>query len=93
MTVMQTTASYILLADYLIDIKGFDYILTGHILSDYLEGRFSWYRQLSGTNFHIQVLQFLKAEKRIRIKSLIDMDYSLKEIKEVFGGVTDVVDI
>ena len=81
----QTTRAYILLADYLIDVKGFDYILTGHILSDYLEGRFSWFWQLHGANNHISSLQAIQAEKKIRIKSLIDMDFSLKEIREIFS--------
>ena len=84
----QTTRSYILLADYLIDVKGFDYILTGHILSDYLEGRFSWFRQLHGGNNHISSLQAMQAEKRIRIRSLIDMDFSLAEIKDIFADCT-----
>ena len=58
----QTTSSYILLADYLIDVKGLDYVLTGHILSDFLEGRFSWYRKIGGGNHHVQVYKIMQAE-------------------------------
>ena len=35
----QTTKVFVLLANYLLDEKDLDYVLLGHILSDYLESR------------------------------------------------------
>ena len=81
---IQTTSCYGLLVDYLLNFKGYTYVLTGHILSDFLEGRFGWLRQLSGANYYNAVVQMLQAEKRIRIRSLVKMGFNLKEIKEIF---------
>ena len=40
------------LSNYLLDEKDeIVYVLLGLIQSDYLEGRFGWYRQLSGVNY------------------------------------------
>lgn len=44
----QTTLAMIDLSRYLIDSLGFNYVLTGKMLSDNLEERFGWYCQLSG---------------------------------------------
>ena len=49
----------------------FAYVLLGMIQSDIIEGRFGWYRQLSGGNYYVSVRQILEAEKKIRFKSLI----------------------
>ena len=59
-------------------------MLLGCIQSDYLEGRFGWYRQLCGANYFNSVLQFLQAEKSIRIRSLVKMGYLISEIKDIF---------
>ena len=72
------------LVDYLLDIKELDYVLLGFILSDYLEPRFGWYRQLCGANYFNSVLQLLQAEKSIRIRSLLDMNFNIDSIKEIF---------
>ena len=60
---LHTTSGFIQLIEYVIRVKGTDYLLTGFIQSDPLEGRFRWYRQLCGANYLISVLQFLQAEK------------------------------
>lgn len=49
----------------------FQYVLTGQFLSDPIEKRFGWYRQLSGGNYFISVNQVLENEKKIRIISLL----------------------
>jgi hypothetical protein len=70
---IQTTASY-----------GHKYVLTGHIQADFIEGRFGWFRQLSGANYYNSVVQMLQAEKRIRIRSLVHMNFNFIEIKDIF---------
>ena len=45
---LHTTSGFIQLIEYVIRVKGTDYLLTGFIQSDPLEGRFRWYRQLCG---------------------------------------------
>ena len=59
----------------------------GFLQQDWLEGRFDWYRQLSGGNYYCSVLQFLQAEKSIRLRSLVKSGYNLAEIKEMFVTV------
>ena len=61
-----------------------EYILTGHISSDFIEGRFGWYRQLLGDNYYNSVLQFLQTEKTIRIQSLVKMGLNLSDIQHIF---------
>ena len=39
-------------------------VLPGKLLSDPIEGRFDWYRQIIGGNFYVSVKQILLAEKR-----------------------------
>ena len=39
------------LSFYLIRNHGFDYVLPGKFMSDSIEGRFGWYRQMNGGNF------------------------------------------
>ena len=79
----QTSAAFIHLSNYLLDEKALDFVLLGHIQSDYLEERFSWYRQLSGANYHVSVLQVLQAEKTIRIRSLVESGFDMIEIKNI----------
>ena len=43
---------------------GFSYILSGKFMSDLIEGRFGWYRQVNESNFYISVKQVLQAEKK-----------------------------
>ena len=57
-----------------------EYLLLGFLQQDFLEGRFGWYRQLSGGNYYCSVLQFLQAEKTIRLRNLVTAGYNLKNI-------------
>lgn len=52
------------------DIK---YLLLGKFQTDLLEDRFSLYRQLSGSNYYISLVQILESEKKIRIKNLLSV--------------------
>ena len=45
---LQTTKSIPKLADHLQKKHGFSYLLPGKLMSDPIEGRFGWYRQVQG---------------------------------------------
>ena len=49
-----------------------EYVLPGKLLSDPIEGRFGWHRQVHGGNFYVSVKQILLAEKKIRCLSLLE---------------------
>ena len=74
MTCKQTTSGLIGLAIYLIEEKGFKYVLLGFITSDPIERRFGWYRQLCGANYFLSVRQLLESEKKIRLHVLVHGD-------------------
>ena len=74
-----------LLIDHLLNECEVKFILTGHIQSDFIESRFGWYRQLCGANYYNSVLQFLQAEKPIRVRSFVKMGFPLKNIKTLFS--------
>ena len=52
------------------DLK-LSYVLLGKFQTDCLEFRFSLYRRLSGTNYHISVLELRESEKKLKIVSLL----------------------
>ena len=84
---IQTSGAVPKLLNYLLDNMRLEFILTGHIQSDFPDfpdNRFGWYRQLCGANYYNTVLQFLQAEKTIRIRSRVKMGFSLPDIKGIF---------
>ena len=84
----QTVSATVGLCEYLLengDSTGIGYILLGNLQQDFLEGRFGWWRQLSGANYYCQILQFLQAEKSIRLRNLVNSGYTMKEISKVFS--------
>ena len=84
-----TTLNLIHVANYLLDEKHLDYVLFGKIQSDPLEGRFQNYRQLCGANYFNSVAQFVQAEKKIRLKSLVKMGFFMKDIQNIFSRCND----
>ena len=83
---IQTCKALTSLVHYLFDrYENLDYVLLGNISSDFLEGRFGWWRQMCGGNYYNSVTQFLQAEKAIHIRSLVSMGYNIREIKDVFS--------
>ena len=52
------------LVKYLYALHEIEYVLPGKLLSDPIEGRFGWYRQVNGGNFYVSVKQILLAKKR-----------------------------
>ena len=81
---MRTAGAFPQLINYLLDEMFLEYILTGHISPDFIESRFEWHRQLLGANYYNSVLQFLQAEKTIRIRSLVKMGFNLSDIQHIF---------
>ena len=82
---LQTVKATKELCSYLLEnVEGVEYVLLGFLQQDYLEGRFGWYRQLSGGNYYCSVLQFLQAEKTIRLRNLVNCGYNMKEIQDIF---------
>ena len=70
-------------AAYLIDTRGFRYVLLGQLQSDSLESRFGWFRQLSGANYFISMRQVLESVKKIRALSLLKFSkISLSQIDD-----------
>ena len=55
------------LAKYLLYKHGFEYVLLGKFMSDPIEGRFGWYRQVIGANFFISTKRLLQAEKKFAV--------------------------
>ena len=70
---------------YLLDEVKADYVFLGFFSSDFLEARFGWYRQLCGGNYFNNALKFLEAEKSIQVRSLIQIGYSMTDVKELFA--------
>ena len=81
------------LASFLLNQCGFKYVLLGCILSDNLEERFGWYRQLCGGNYYLSVRQVLENERKIKCMSL--MKYcALQNIRhtDISGNVSNIRD-
>ena len=53
--------------EYLQKKHDFSYVLPGKFLSDPIEGRFGWYRQIHGGNFYISIRQIMQAEKKFAV--------------------------
>jgi len=68
---IQTMRAIPKLAAYLVEKHNFKYLLSGKIMSDPIEARFGWYRQVNGGNFFMSVRQLLLAEKKIKCLSLL----------------------
>ena len=88
--VKHTTLAMIELVQYLLNTKNeINFVLLGLIQSDFLEGRFGWYRQLNGGNYYASVLQFLQAEKTIRLRSLVEFGSNMSAIDAICSEVKE----
>ena len=67
-----TTATLSVIIKHLLQ-SGMKYVLTSKFQTDPLEFRFSMYRQMSGSNYHVSVEQILESERKLRIKSLLHL--------------------
>ena len=79
-----TTLSIKYLIKQLLEDPLIEFVLLGLISSDYLESRFGWFRQLCGADYFNAVLQFLQAERKIRLRMLVQQGLSVAEIKAIF---------
>ena len=87
---IRTSKAMIHLVEYILDEKPvIEYILPGFLQQDPLEGRFGWYRQLCGANYFNNVLQFIEAEKTIRLHSLVKSGFDMNAIKDIFEEVSN----
>ena len=78
------------LVQYLLNTKNeINFVLLGLIQSDFLEGRFGWHHQLNGGNYYASVLQFLQAEKTIRLRSLVEFGYNMSAIDAICSEVKE----
>jgi len=79
-------------AFFLLDRRGFNYVLLGHVQSDAIESRFGWFRQLAGANYYISTRQVVEGDKKIRALSLVKFsNLSLTEIDQELSASSDVV--
>lgn len=68
-----TLSAFVQLCKYLLEEKNFHYVLLGKFQTDNLEFRFSQYRQMSGSNYHVSVQQLLEGEKKLKLLSVLNM--------------------
>jgi hypothetical protein len=91
--ILQSLRTIPALCRYLIDKRGFEFVLPGHFQSDPLEQRFGWYRQLSGANFFISLKQIMESERKIKVCSLLKQSSTplpaLNSIQEVTTDATE----
>jgi len=79
-------------ASFLLDRRGFNYVLLGHVQSDAIESRFGWFRQLAGANYYISTRQVVEGDKKIRALSLVKFSHlSLTEIDQELSASSDLV--
>lgn len=89
---LHTTKTLKELIIYNLNVLNKQYVLTGKYQTDPLEGRFGQYRQMHGGNYNISVEQVLKAEKKLRVKSLLELHstkYGKFQLKEFLLEFTD----
>ena len=60
-------------AEYLIEQRGFSYVLLGKMTSDPLENRYDQYRQMSGGNYYISMKNNGESERRLKVRSLLQL--------------------
>jgi hypothetical protein len=68
-----TVETMICLSKYLLVDLQFKYVLTGKFQTDKLEYRFSQYRRLAGTNYHVSVREIMESEKKLKLVSMLHL--------------------
>ena len=86
--VNHSTLAIIELVEYLLTKEDIEFVPLELIQSDYLEGRYGWFRLLNGGNYYASVLQFLQAEKTIRLRSFLEYRYNMSEINTILSEVS-----
>lgn len=81
---IQSTHCIINLTHYCITELNMSYILPGKIQTDELEYRFSLYRRLAGTNYHVSIRQMYEVENKIRVFSKLKKLTMVSSIANIF---------
>ena len=68
---LHTMKVFLELIPHFLSNKGYSYLLIGKFQTDPLERRFSKYRSMSGTNYHVAVVQILQSEKKLKVLSAL----------------------
>jgi len=68
-----TVRTLTLLVEYLFEHLNYRYVLLGKFQTDALEYRFSQYRRLSGTNYHVSVSEIMESEKKLKLTSVLSL--------------------
>merc|ERR1712226_325866 len=88
-SMIQTSYAVAEASVYLLKEKGFNFVLTSKFLSDRIEGRFGKWRQMSGANYYISILQVLQAEKALKASSIAKYtNVSFKELGKLLEEAT-----
>ena len=56
---------------------GFSYVLSSFLQNDPLEHHFGLYRMMSGAQYHISYCQLLETERRLKISSILNIQWNL----------------
>ena len=78
MACIQTMGAVLALSEYLQSKHGFQYLLTGKLLSDPIEARYGVYRQSNGGNCFMSVKQLLSAEKKFTVSAYFSIEVCMK---------------
>ena len=68
-----TLKTLIAMCEHFLEQKNYQFVLLGKFQTDPLEHRFSRYRSLSGSNYHISVQEILNSEKKLKAISCMKM--------------------
>ena len=75
----QSSLAIALLSEALLD-EQYDFILTSRFQTDYIEKRFSYYRQMSGGRFLVSLYDVKKSEKIIQVLKILQHEESLCDV-------------
>ena len=78
LSLSHTVTTLVHLIHYLLTDCDMSYVLLGKFQTDNLESRFGNYRQLSGSNYLVSVKEVLQSEKKLKVKSLLNLFSSTK---------------
>lgn len=89
MALMSSTKTFQEIARYILTRDGIEFVLLGKCQADQIEGRFGWFRQLSGVNYYISCRQLLESDKFIEAKSLVKFSkLNLIDVQTTFESMT-----
>ena len=78
LSLSHTITTFVHLIHYLLTDCDMSYVHLGKFQTDNLKSRFGNYRQLSGSNYLVSVKEVLQSEKKLKVKSLLNLFSSSK---------------